>query len=122
MEKNEHVYTSNSFAVLKAANEDAEDVTPPPYKIKPIFMRLTPNYNLILQEINRTHPTAKNTHTKGYFKIEEETEDHHRKITNYLTQQKIEYYVIEPPANRPLKLVIKGLPDDLDPEDILRTT
>ncbi|GFY43598.1 uncharacterized protein TNIN_358931 [Trichonephila inaurata madagascariensis] len=58
MEKNEHVNASNSFAVLNAANEDAEDVIPPPYKIKPIFMRLTPNYNLILQEINRTHPTA----------------------------------------------------------------
>ncbi|GFS53049.1 uncharacterized protein TNIN_148521 [Trichonephila inaurata madagascariensis] len=118
MEKNELVNTSNSFAVLNATNEDAEDVTPPPYKIKPIFMRLTTNYNLILQEINRTHPTSKNTHTKGYFKIEAETEDHHREITNYLTQQKIEYYVIEPPANRPLKLVIKGLPDDVDPEDI----
>ncbi|GFY66240.1 uncharacterized protein TNIN_287851 [Trichonephila inaurata madagascariensis] len=117
-EKNEHINVSNSFAVLNAANEDAEDVTQPKYKIKPIFMRLTPNYNLIHQEINRTHPSAKNTHTKGYFKIEAETEDHHREITRYLTEKKIEYYVIEPPANRPLKLVIKGLPEDVDPEDI----
>ncbi|GFV42884.1 uncharacterized protein TNCV_2593321 [Trichonephila clavipes] len=88
MEKNEQVNTSNSFAVLNAVNKFAEDVTQPPFKIKPIFMRLTPNYNLILQKINRTHPSAKNTHTKGHFKIEVETEDHHREITLYLTQQK----------------------------------
>ncbi|GFS43004.1 uncharacterized protein TNIN_267381, partial [Trichonephila inaurata madagascariensis] len=97
-EKDEQIKINNSYAVLYAANEDAEDVTQPTYKIKPIFMRLTPNYNLILQEINRTHPTAKNTHIKGFFKIEAETEDHHREITNYLTDRKIEYYVIEPPA------------------------
>ncbi|GFX16885.1 uncharacterized protein TNCV_2518631 [Trichonephila clavipes] len=117
-EKNEHVNTSNSFAVLNAANKDAEDVTQPPLKIKPIFMRITPDYNLLLQEIHRTHPSAKNTHIKGYFKIEAETEDHHREITEYLTAQKIEYYVINPPDSRPLKLVIKGLPNDVEPEDI----
>ncbi|GFY78590.1 uncharacterized protein TNIN_248981 [Trichonephila inaurata madagascariensis] len=117
-EKNEQIKVNNSYAALNAANEDAEDVTQPIFKIKPIFMRLTPNYNLILQEINRTHPTAKNTHTKGFFKIEAETEDHHREITKYLTERKIEYYVIEPPASRALKLVIKGLPEDVDPEDI----
>ncbi|GFT12444.1 hypothetical protein TNCV_4336141 [Trichonephila clavipes] len=50
--------------------------------------------------------------------LEVETEDHHRKIPTYLTQQKMEYYVTKPPANRPLKLVIKGLPTDVDPEDI----
>ncbi|GFY57833.1 uncharacterized protein TNIN_40821 [Trichonephila inaurata madagascariensis] len=41
-EKNELIKVNNSYAVLNAANEDAEDVTQPNYKIKPIFMRLTP--------------------------------------------------------------------------------
>ncbi|GFX60258.1 uncharacterized protein TNCV_283311 [Trichonephila clavipes] len=115
-EKNEQLKT-NSFAALNAANKDAEDVTQPPLKIKPIFMKITPNYNLLLQEIHRTHPSAKNTHMKGYFKIEAETEDHHREITEYLTKN-VGYYVISPPDSRPLKLVIKGLPDDVEPEDI----
>ncbi|GFT35163.1 probable RNA-directed DNA polymerase from transposon X-element [Trichonephila clavipes] len=117
-EKKEQVNTNNSFAALNTANKDAEDVTQPPLKINPIFMRITPNYNLLLQEIHRTHPTAKNTHMKGYFKIEAETEDHHREITEYLTTKNMEYYVINPPDNRPLKLVIKGLPDDVEPDDI----
>ncbi|GFS58114.1 uncharacterized protein TNIN_430391 [Trichonephila inaurata madagascariensis] len=70
------------------------------------------------KELNRTYPTATNTFTKGYIKIEAQTADDHRDITNYLTGKKLQYYVIEPPSNRPLKLVIKGLPADLDPEDI----
>ncbi|GFY56092.1 hypothetical protein TNIN_210251 [Trichonephila inaurata madagascariensis] len=78
MEKNEQLNVRNSFAVLNAENEDAEDVTPPTYKIKPIFMRLTLNYNLILQEINRTHPTAKNTHTKGKVTGKSATENRKR--------------------------------------------
>ncbi|GFV19638.1 uncharacterized protein TNCV_478641 [Trichonephila clavipes] len=117
-EKNEQLKINNSFAALNTANNDAEDVTQPQPKIKPIFMKITPNYNLILQEIHRTHPTAKNTHMKGYFKIEAETEDHHREITAYLTEKSVGYYVINPPENRPLKLVIKSLPEDVEPEDV----
>ncbi|GFV62662.1 probable RNA-directed DNA polymerase from transposon X-element [Trichonephila clavipes] len=117
-EKNEQLIVNNSFAALNTANNDAEDVTQPQPKIKPIFMKITPDYNLLLQEIHRTHPTAKNTHMKGYFKIEAETEDHHREITAYLTGKSVGYYVINPPENRPLKLVIKGLPEDVEPEDV----
>ncbi|GFV15133.1 uncharacterized protein TNCV_1066301 [Trichonephila clavipes] len=117
-EKNEQLKVNNSFAALNTANNDAEDVTQPQPKIKPIFMKITPDYNLILQEIHRTHPTAKNTHMKGYFKIEAETEDHHREITAYLTGKSVGYYVLNPPENRPLKLVIKGLPEDVEPEDV----
>ncbi|GFY64250.1 uncharacterized protein TNIN_149011 [Trichonephila inaurata madagascariensis] len=69
-------------------------------------------------ELNRTYPNATNTFTKGYIKIEAQTGDDHRDITNYLTGKKLQYYVIEPPFSRPLKLVIKGLPADLEPEDI----
>ncbi|GFY38113.1 uncharacterized protein TNIN_248111 [Trichonephila inaurata madagascariensis] len=81
-------------------------------------MKVIDSYNLILQELNKTYPTVTNTFTKGYIKIEAQTADDHRDITNYLTGKKLQYYVIEPNSNRPLKLVIKELPADLDPEDI----
>ncbi|GFY54077.1 uncharacterized protein TNIN_321321 [Trichonephila inaurata madagascariensis] len=117
-QKKDEVVTNNSYAALNTAQADAEDVSPPQYKIKPIFMKVIDSYNLILQELNRSHPTATNTFTKGYIKIEAQTADDHRDITNYLTSKNLQYYVIEPPSNRPLKLVIKGLPADIDPEDI----
>ncbi|GFV59454.1 uncharacterized protein TNCV_4921451 [Trichonephila clavipes] len=60
-QQNEEVQTTNSFAALNTAKTDAEDVIPAQYKIKPIFMRIVASYNLILQELRRTHPTAKGT-------------------------------------------------------------
>ncbi|GFU38171.1 uncharacterized protein TNCV_4328631 [Trichonephila clavipes] len=114
----EKLATTNAFAALNTAEDDAEDVSPPKYKIKPIFMKIIDSYNLILQELHRSYPTATNTHTRGYIKIEAQTADDHRDITNYLKAKELEHYVIEPPSTRPLKLVIKGLPDNIDPVDI----
>ncbi|GFQ69704.1 uncharacterized protein TNCT_140411 [Trichonephila clavata] len=90
--KTNQINTTNSFAVLNTAKSDAEDVTLPQSKIKPIMMRMTSSYNLILQSINRTHPTAINTHINGFIKIAAETEEHHREITQFLTSKQIQYY------------------------------
>ncbi|GFU06067.1 hypothetical protein TNCV_4188551 [Trichonephila clavipes] len=54
-------------------------------------------YNLILQDIHRTHPTATNTHIGGYIKIQAESADHHREITKFLTDKQVQYYVTDPP-------------------------
>ncbi|GFT59821.1 hypothetical protein TNCV_2496491 [Trichonephila clavipes] len=58
-----------ALEALNTANDDVEDVTPAAPKVKPVMMKLFPEYNLILQEIHRTHPTATNTHIGGYIKI-----------------------------------------------------
>ncbi|GFW07241.1 uncharacterized protein TNCV_3694341 [Trichonephila clavipes] len=41
----EKLATTNAFAALNTAEDDAEDVSPPKYKIKPIFMRIIDSYN-----------------------------------------------------------------------------
>ncbi|GFW02622.1 probable RNA-directed DNA polymerase from transposon X-element [Trichonephila clavipes] len=61
------------------------------------MMKLFPEYNLIHQEIHRTHPTATNTHIGGYIKIQAESADHHREITQFLTDKEVQYYVTDPP-------------------------
>ncbi|PRD27711.1 UNVERIFIED_CONTAM: hypothetical protein NCL1_34574 [Trichonephila clavipes] len=118
----EQLKTTNAFAALNTATVDAEDVSPPKPKIKTIFMKIIKSYNLILQELHRSYPTATNTHMRGYIKIEAQSTDvcvcDHRDITNYLKSKNLEHYVIDPPSTRPLKLVIKGLLDNIDPEDI----
>ncbi|GFV65852.1 uncharacterized protein TNCV_1256061 [Trichonephila clavipes] len=81
-------------------------------------MTIFDSYNLVLQDLHRKYPTATNTHTKRYIKIEAQTENDHNEIVNYLKDKNLEFYVIEPLLSRPLKLVIKGLPVDIDPEDI----
>ncbi|GFT65206.1 uncharacterized protein TNCV_2816111 [Trichonephila clavipes] len=81
-------------------------------------MRIFDSYNLVLQDLHRNYPTAINTHTKGYIKIKAQTEIDHDEIINYLKDKNLEFFVIEPPLSRPLKLVMKCLPVDIDPEDI----
>ncbi|GFV94190.1 uncharacterized protein TNCV_4463171 [Trichonephila clavipes] len=115
-EKNE-INTNNSFEVLDAVMTDVEDVTPA-FKSKPIFLKIFDSYNLVLQDLHRNFPTATNTHAKGYIKIEAQNEKDHDEITKFLKDKNLEFYTIEPPITRPLKLVIKGLPVDIDPEDI----
>ncbi|GFR13238.1 uncharacterized protein TNCT_115611 [Trichonephila clavata] len=116
VEINNKIQTNNSFAALNTANKDAEEVTTP--KIRPIMMKLFNDFNLISQDLHKTHPTATNTHVGGYIKIQAESEKHHREITQILTEKKIQYYAIDPPDNRPLKFVIKGLLDTAKLEDI----
>ncbi|GFY28767.1 uncharacterized protein TNCV_3441341 [Trichonephila clavipes] len=111
------INTNNSFEALDSEMTDVEEVTPA-FKTKPIFMRIFDSYNLVLQDLYRKFPTATNTHAKGYIKIEAQNENNHDEITKYLKNKNLEFYTIEPPLTRPLKLVIKGLPVDIDPEDI----
>ncbi|GFV16266.1 uncharacterized protein TNCV_1670711 [Trichonephila clavipes] len=103
--------------VLDAVMTDVEVVTPA-FLSKPIFMKIFDSYNLVLQDLHRNFPTATNTHAKGYIKIEAKNEKDHEEISNYLKNKNLEFYTIKPPITRPLKLVIKGLPVDIDPEDI----
>ncbi|GBN07135.1 hypothetical protein AVEN_231143-1 [Araneus ventricosus] len=42
----------------------------------------------------------------------------HRKITDYLDTERIQYYVVPPAAKKPVKVVIKGLPIDFSTEEI----
>ncbi|GFX71293.1 PRE_C2HC domain-containing protein [Trichonephila clavipes] len=45
-----------------------------------------------------------------YLKIFCKTSDEHRVVTDHLREIKEQFYVIDPPDSRPLKVVIKGLP------------
>ncbi|GFR20788.1 nucleic-acid-binding protein from transposon X-element [Trichonephila clavata] len=95
--------------------QDEPEITP---KVKPIMLRMNEGYNLVLQDLNRKFPTATQKHTGEWFKIIAATSDDHRGITNLLTDLKQEYYSIPPLSERPLKVVIKGLPATTDINDI----
>ncbi|GFS49924.1 retrovirus-related Pol polyprotein from transposon TNT 1-94 [Trichonephila clavipes] len=86
-----------------------EDVTVPP-KIKPIMLKYKDNYNMVLKGLNRMYPNSTNKLTGKYIKIMASTTDEHREITNLLKSKGEEFYSVPALADRPLKVVIKGLP------------
>ncbi|GFY66638.1 uncharacterized protein TNIN_469341 [Trichonephila inaurata madagascariensis] len=82
------------------------------------MLRIVKNYNLTVQEINIKFPATVNKMTGNYIKVQPGSIEDHRDITTMLEERKAEHYVIEPLANRPIKIVIKGLPNDTDVADI----
>ncbi|GFU48434.1 nucleic-acid-binding protein from transposon X-element [Trichonephila clavipes] len=106
--------SNNKFAVLD--NEELMEVTPTPPKVQPIMMRLSKNYNLILQEINRSHPNTKNKNTGSYIRIQPATVEEQNEIKKFLTIKKADHYLIDHP--KITKAVIKGLPTSTNITDI----
>ncbi|GFW16765.1 nucleic-acid-binding protein from transposon X-element [Trichonephila clavipes] len=94
-----------------------EDVTVPP-KIKPIMLRYKDNYNMVLKGLNKMYPKSTNKLTGQYIKILASTTDEHREITNLLKSKGEEFYSVPPLADRPLKVVIKGLPKSTPTDEI----
>ncbi|GFU73144.1 nucleic-acid-binding protein from transposon X-element [Trichonephila clavipes] len=94
-----------------------EDVTVPP-KIKPIMLKYKDNYNMVLKGLNKMYPNSSNKLTGKYIKIMASTTDEHREITTLLKSKGEEFYVVPALADRPLKVVIKGLPKSTDTAEI----
>ncbi|GFQ74246.1 hypothetical protein TNCT_345241 [Trichonephila clavata] len=66
--------TKNAFAGLEIEDvafddkKENEDITPPA-KVKPIMLHYTTNYNLVLQNLNKSFPNCNNKLTGQYIKI-----------------------------------------------------
>ncbi|GFT71474.1 nucleic-acid-binding protein from transposon X-element [Trichonephila clavipes] len=87
-------------------------------KVKPIMLKFNKNFNLILQHLNRKYPDSVNKLTGEYIKITAANIDQHGEITNELKEKGEEFYAVPNPGDRPLKMVLKGLPSNTDIDDI----
>ncbi|GFT94189.1 nucleic-acid-binding protein from transposon X-element [Trichonephila clavipes] len=115
---------NNPFSVLTIDDDDMEvagsaennNIAQP--KVKPIMLKFNKNYNLILQHLNRKYPDSVNKLTGEYIKITAANIDQHGEITNELKEKGEEFYAVPNPGDRPLKMVLKGLPSNTDIDDI----
>ncbi|GFT01575.1 nucleic-acid-binding protein from transposon X-element [Trichonephila clavipes] len=109
--------TGNKFSVLE------EEEAPPgksssPLTVKPIMLKIVNSYNLIVQDINRKFPGTVNKMAGNYIKIQPATPDDHRDIVTHLENIRAQHYIIKRLADRPIKVVIKGLPVKTDVAEI----
>ncbi|GFW68456.1 nucleic-acid-binding protein from transposon X-element [Trichonephila clavipes] len=109
--------TGNKFSVLE------EEEAPPgqsssPLTVKPIMLKIVESYNLIVQDVNRKFPGTVNKMAGNYIKIQPATPDDHRDIVTHLENIRAQHYVIKRLADRPIKVVLKGLPVKTDAADI----
>ncbi|GBN54580.1 hypothetical protein AVEN_79119-1 [Araneus ventricosus] len=104
-ETNHIIETSNKFVHL-TENENE----PPKISVPTINLKLTDDYNLTLQEIYRQFPKTSNKFDRGFIRITPFSLEERDKIIELLNQSGKEYVLSEAPENRPVKIVIKGLP------------
>ncbi|GFX96005.1 uncharacterized protein TNCV_2288951 [Trichonephila clavipes] len=74
------------------------------------MLKIVNSYNLIVQDINRKFPGTINKMAGNYIKIQPATPDDHRDIVTHLENIRAQHYIIKRLADRPIKVVIKGLP------------
>ncbi|GFV59398.1 uncharacterized protein TNCV_4633741 [Trichonephila clavipes] len=75
-----------------------------------MFKHKKDNYKIIIKNLNKDFPDCDVKLAGKYLKIFNQSPDEHRIVTAYLKEKSEEFYVIDPPDSRPLKIVIKGLP------------
>lgn len=96
----------------------AEVVDPELQKSTPIFMSSVANYNEILKILTDTFPELTIRLSGENFKITPKNIGQHRLVIKKLNEMKVDYYIITPRNERPLKVVIKGLHKNTPVKDI----
>ncbi|GFV28276.1 uncharacterized protein TNCV_2221111 [Trichonephila clavipes] len=105
----------NEHDELSSQKEQNLDQTAAPISARPkvppiMFKHKKANYKSIVKNLNKDFPDCDVKLAGKYLKIFCKSSDEHRIVTEYLKEISEEFYVIDPPDSRPLKIVIKGLP------------
>ncbi|GFT71457.1 hypothetical protein TNCV_2478511 [Trichonephila clavipes] len=120
----EPIPTQNNFENLEQEPEPKidsiqENVSPiikPPY---PITLKTDKNYRDQLKKISENFPNISIKTAGDYIKLFPKTEEEKGNLTKFLELDKnYQFYVTQAKLNKPLKVVLKGLPRVTLPEDI----
>ncbi|GFT01564.1 nucleic-acid-binding protein from transposon X-element [Trichonephila clavipes] len=71
-----------------------------------------------MKTLDDNSPDLHSKLTGEYIKLYTDMDEQRRELIHKLDELKFEYFAITPKAERPIKVVIKGLPRDSKPEDI----
>ncbi|GFW65525.1 putative RNA-directed DNA polymerase from transposon X-element [Trichonephila clavipes] len=120
----EPIPTQNNFENLEkepepmidSSQENASPVIKPPY---PITLKTDKNYRDQLKKISENFPNISIKTAGDYIKLLPKTEEEKDNLTKFLELDKnYQFYVTQAKLNKPLKVVLKGLPRVTLPEDI----
>ncbi|GFU60634.1 hypothetical protein TNCV_2753951 [Trichonephila clavipes] len=120
----EPLQTQNNFETLTQDPEPVINLTnekdsPKPRAPNPITLKVNKNYREQIKMINETFPDIQIKSAGEYFKLFPNNDDESRSLTHFLeSDNQYEFYIIPPKENKPLKVVIKGLPRVTLPEEI----
>ncbi|GFV75360.1 RNA-directed DNA polymerase from mobile element jockey [Trichonephila clavipes] len=97
-----------------SANQNAPQNQLPP----PIMLFVEKNYKAQMAAITKEFPKIRSRLTGEFLKLYTDSAEERRMAVQLLKKLKFQFYTIESKAERPIKVVIKGLPRNTNPEEI----
>ncbi|GFU40480.1 hypothetical protein TNCV_1208401 [Trichonephila clavipes] len=104
--------TRNTSLQLKANNPAIKNLPPL------VFLKITDTHINQMKTLDDIYLDIRSKLTGDYIRLYTDTDEQRRELIHKLDELKFEYFAITPKAERPIKVVIKGLPRDSKPEDI----
>ncbi|GBN76840.1 hypothetical protein AVEN_173185-1 [Araneus ventricosus] len=104
------IKTANMFSQI--GEQEIPKVSP--RSIPEINLNVTSSSNLIIKEICQLFPNIENRLRKEFIGIRTDTEENRDKIISLLKEKNLEFVPREAFENRPMKLVIRNLPKEMD--------
>ncbi|GFS75799.1 uncharacterized protein TNCV_1848881 [Trichonephila clavipes] len=115
----EPVVTTNSFSDLESEEiknqVETEEIKtaelPKPKPPYPIHLKIKDNFRNQLKQIYQNFPNITNKTSGELIKLFTKDHDQHHKLRQFLEKNKeFEFFSVQPKPNKPIKVVIKGLP------------
>ncbi|GFY08574.1 hypothetical protein TNCV_810071 [Trichonephila clavipes] len=105
---------NNPNGSKNSASQNAPQTQLPP----PIMLFVEKNYKAQMAAITKTLPKIRSRLTGEFLKLYTDSAEERRMAVQHLTMLDFQFYAIKSKAERPIKVVIKGLPRNTNPEEI----
>ncbi|GBN71385.1 hypothetical protein AVEN_149359-1 [Araneus ventricosus] len=113
------IETSNPYSVLSEVNANENQTEQSQTRtMPPINLKYTSEYENMLESVHKTCGNTTNKFGNDYIKIFTENLEQYNKVQSHLKQQGYDYYLVRPRDKKPLKVVVKGLPLEHNPERV----
>ncbi|GFU09796.1 nucleic-acid-binding protein from transposon X-element [Trichonephila clavipes] len=124
------IVTSNNFSDLEqdvehplpTTNQVTVEVVTPKIKLPhPIMLKIKKNFREQIKRINEKFPKIRNRTVNDVVKMFTNDHEEYRNLIHFLESDKdFEFYIIKRNIDKPIKAVIKGLPNSSKIEDITK--
>ncbi|GFT18631.1 hypothetical protein TNCV_794921 [Trichonephila clavipes] len=84
----------------------------------PIMLFVEKNYKAQMAAITKAFPKIRSHLTGEFLKLHTDSAEERRMAVQHLKMLNFQFYTIKSKAERPIKVVIKGLPRNTNPEEI----
>ncbi|GFY12514.1 PRE_C2HC domain-containing protein [Trichonephila clavipes] len=105
---------NNPNGSKNSASQNAPQTQLPP----PIMLFVEKNYKAQMAAITKAFPKIRSRLTGEFLKLYTDSAEERRMAVQHLTMLDFQFYTIKSKVERPIKVVIKGLPRNTNPEEI----